>query len=114
MRDMLRHIGRRHQGKHWSTAILEASCPNLETCSCGFSEYGSYASWMKNLYPRSLVEVPLKYERSSRVADPKFSCCPDHYPEYFQRKTNEGLLFVSFERSCKKNQKYVGTDTLPR
>lgn len=114
MRDLLNRFRHTGAGKHWSTAILEASCPNLEACSCGFSEYGSYASWMKRLYPTEFAEVPLQYERSSSVADPRVSCCPDHYPEYFEKKAKEGLLFVSFERSCTKDKQYVGTDKLPR
>jgi len=112
MNRLLETFAPKDSGKHWSTAILEASCPNLETCSCGFSEYGSYASYMKNLYPNQVAEVPLQYERSSNVADPKISCCPEDYPKYFEEKARQRLLFVSFERSCHKDDNYV--QTLPR
>lgn len=114
MRDLLAHMGMKSAGKHWSNAILDASCPDLETCSCGFSEYGSYASWMRHWYPEILAEIPRQYERSSKVADPDVSCCPDHYHQYFKQKLDEGLLFVSFERSCTRDKMYVGTDKLPR
>jgi len=114
IRSLLDKFGESSGGKHWSTGILEASCPNLESCSCGFSEYGAYASWMKSLHPDQVAEVPLQYERSSHVADPKISCCPDAYPDYFVKKTKQRLLFVSFERSCHKDNKYVGTNKLPR
>lgn len=114
MLSLLTKFGQSSSGGHWSTGILEASCPNLESCSCGFSEYGAYASWMKSVHPDKVAEVPLQYERSSEVADPRISCCPDAYPAYFAKKTKQRLLFVSFERSCHKDSKYVSTKKLPR
>jgi hypothetical protein len=114
MRDFLRHIGTKSHDEHWSNAVLEASCPNLETCSCGFSEYGSYASWMLHFHPEAMTVVPRQYERGSQIVDPNVGCCPERYPQFFKKKLDEGLLFVSFERSCTRDKTYVGTDKLPR
>jgi len=114
MGELLAKIGQDARGQHWSRAILEASCPDLETCSCGFSEYGSYASWMKRQHPKDVAEVPLQYERKHHIWDSSSSCCPEDHPEYFEQKTRAGLLFVGIERSCRKDKNYVDIDKLPR
>merc|ERR1719440_1348222 len=104
MREMLATMG---QGRNWSTAILEASCPDLEHCGCGFSEYGSYASWMKHRHATDIKEVPRQFKRLQEEIKPP-RCCPEQYAEYLKKQAEDGVIFVGFERSCAEDKDYVG------
>lgn len=61
MKSFLQTIKKRHNAVHWSTPMMEASCKTLDNCTCGFSEYGSYASWIKNSNPAVFAEIATQY-----------------------------------------------------
>lgn len=97
MMELLNRLG--SSGQHWSQAILEASCPNLRVCSCGFSEYGAYASWMKHQHPDLVAEVPQQYKRLHRHG----VCCPADSPSLLTDQ-DSSTVFIGFERTgCTKS-----------
>lgn len=106
MADLLNAIHTRSAkaNSHWSTAILEAACPTLQACVCGFSEHGSYASWMKTTSPSLVAEVT-RQEGPSAFPSHKSPCCPYEYS--FATETKQGLLAAEFPQSssatCKAN-----------
>lgn len=95
---------RQTNSSHWSNSILEVACPTAEVCTCGFSEFGTYASWMKRLHPASVSEVPLQIshanpQQGARAA--KAQCCPSSYT--FTNDRTAGSLAVLFRPSdCKQ------------
>lgn len=80
-------------GQHWTKAILEAACPSLKMCTCSFSEYGAYASWLKHKHPDFVAEVPKGYQRL--IAN-RGACCPQDWPHLENQSSS--VVFVGFER----------------
>lgn len=96
MLELLGRLG--SSGQHWTKAIIEAACPDLETCKCGFSEYGAYASWVKHQHPDIMVEVPKGFQRLQVGRD---ACCPQDSPGVLEGQPSN-VSFVGFERiGCK-------------
>merc|ERR1719277_1373215 len=90
MKGFLKSLQKRTSERHWSLAILKAACRSLDTCMCGFSEYGSYASWMRHTRPDMFSEVAHLYRnftpqitRGTRSLDNSATrmraCCPEAY-----------------------------------
>mmetsp|Transcript_95299 Transcript_95299/g.168802 ORF Transcript_95299/g.168802 Transcript_95299/m.168802 type:complete len:744 (+) Transcript_95299:57-2288(+) len=85
----------------WASAILESACGTSLSCSCGFSEYDAYASWMKHERPHKFAELPALYRRMapmnwSRPAP----CCPASYDLSGDEGLGMGHQFVHFARDC--------------
>lgn len=78
---------------HWSTSLLKAACPSLSACRCGFSEVGSYGSWMHRMNPLSVAEV---INQEGNFVPKKGTCCPAQ--NKFTKENVQGLLSVQFER----------------
>jgi hypothetical protein len=115
MEELLSTVRARSQkaNSHWSTAILESACPNLEACACGISESGSYASWKKHTLPSLVAEVSSQGSNKPAELGSK-QCCPFEYS--FATEKRLGTLSVKFPREyqgvCKQklHYKFLGRD----
>merc|ERR1719456_2021024 len=56
LQEMLHAFG---GGQDWMWRILETACNgrDVSRCQCGFSEYQSYATWMKVHHPHAVVDL---------------------------------------------------------
>jgi len=109
----------RPEAADWSLAVLEAACPTLEKCACGFSEFGTYASWMKHQHPSLVAEVPKQLAPARHAYNVKIArdlcptppcvktvfsttpvCCPDDYHLDFDRHHISGDLAVTFNHAA--------------
>merc|ERR1719183_2334493 len=118
MADLLQHIVRRKSdNSHWSRAILEKSCPTVEACSCGFSELGSYASWMKKMHPKSVAEVAQQWGHPVKPRPGTLrshsQCCPTSDHELDPQR-GQGNLAVVFNRHRDCTKKKAQTTRLMR
>lgn len=96
------------QGKsvdEWFWRIMDAACgtENMARCTCGFSEYTSYATWVKAHHPEAIVDIA---ENFTRVTGPD-TCCPLEADKLLQMAHNQKgggrpFLFVGLEQGgCK-------------
>lgn len=90
---------------HWSTTLLDAACPTLAACACGFSEHGLYASWTKHVAPARVAEVA---QQEGKSLPKEFMCCPHEYN--FANELRRGFAAVKFSRSSKASCKKEITD----
>jgi len=110
--------------QHWSISILENACMTLDSCRCGFSEYGWYTSWLKHkLVHAQFEEVKPLYRRFSPnmlfsddneliaalVSQTAFPgkrppCCPQALYDFSgfwgNRDIGMGHQFVRWAREC--------------
>merc|ERR1719277_2015820 len=96
---------------HWTHAILQAACPTLKDCTCGFPEAGAYVSWLKHKHPEVVSEVPKQivnavdvdrvrlHNRKKKGWARRIPCCPEQHRFYKDR--SNGNLAVKFNRSSK-------------
>merc|ERR1719401_1010589 len=58
VQDMLLNFTESNDNKTWYESVLRFSCAkkaDAAQCKCGFSEYGSLATWMATLHPELVV-----------------------------------------------------------
>lgn len=86
---------------NWASAMLNIACRSGWACWCGFSEYGSYASWMKHDRPQDFAELLPLYRkmRPTNWSQPA-PCCPVSYDLSGINGLGEGHQFVHFNREC--------------
>mmetsp|Transcript_105894 Transcript_105894/g.187244 ORF Transcript_105894/g.187244 Transcript_105894/m.187244 type:complete len:685 (-) Transcript_105894:26-2080(-) len=119
MNELLEVMKNRSGALHWSAAILESTCASLQTCRCGFSDSGSYASWVHATQPSYFSEMPPRYrdfkpnftEDDIRLVkasalypvetrDQSDKCCPSAHDFHNESFLGAGHQFVKFSREC--------------
>jgi hypothetical protein len=79
--------------KSWTDEVLDVSCGNGRSeaeCSCGFSEYASYASWMKSHHIDLVYDLPELFERRHGGKH----CCLDEQDEQMIRTNKKWALVL--------------------
>jgi hypothetical protein len=88
-------------GQNWMWRVLGSACDgrDVSRCQCGFSEYQSYATWMKMHHPYAVVDLAENFTRASSP----YSCCP--LTDAQMKKLGAQQLFVGLEQGgCTKTK----------
>mmetsp|Transcript_11226 Transcript_11226/g.21155 ORF Transcript_11226/g.21155 Transcript_11226/m.21155 type:complete len:782 (-) Transcript_11226:80-2425(-) len=108
MKSFLQSVKSRYDGAHWSTTMMKAACRTLDNCTCGFSEYGAYASWMRKSEPAVFAELTNQYRVQCKTKN-----CPQSLDNPFNADQDlaVGRFALRLEGACPINDKKTQTPT---
>lgn len=85
----------------WFWRLVDTACSSddMSRCTCGFSEYNSYATWVKTHHPEAVADVA---ENFTRITGPD-ACCPLQENQLLdlahnKKKGDMPVLFVGLEQ----------------